>query len=235
MTTHQNDLDGASTAAGALDAYDGLPFPDSEVALAALRFARSTEHPAVFHHSLRAYLYGRLIGERDGLLPDRDYDDELLYLGCVLHDIGLTAEGDREQRFEVDGADLAAEFLTARGQSAERVEVVWDAIALHTSEGIASRKRPEIALMSAGTRLDIAGSPADLPPGYADRVHAVLPRLHAAAVLRDAIVDQARDKPAKAPLFSLPGELLRQRTGATPPTWEQLTPGWHDYDGYEGS
>ncbi|MGA4837895.1 HD domain-containing protein [Streptomyces sp. G45] len=239
MTTHQaphqapGHEDGTANTQTAQGAYGGLPFPDSHVAVAARDFVRSTGHPALFHHCMRTYLYARLIGERDGLLPDRDYDDELLFLGSVLHDVGLTADGDREQRFEVDGADLAAAFLVGQGQPAERVEVVWDAIALHTSEGIASRKRPEIALVSAGTRLDIAGSAADLPPGYADRVHAVLPRLHAAAVLGDAIVEQARARPAKAPLFTLPGELFRQRTGGTWPTWEQATAGWRDHDGYE--
>jgi hypothetical protein len=31
------------------------------------------------------------------------------------------------------------------GLSEERAEIVWDAIALHTSVGIANRKRPEVA------------------------------------------------------------------------------------------
>ncbi|MEI5101153.1 HD domain-containing protein [Streptomyces sp. PmtG] len=216
-------------------AFGDLPFPESALSLAALRFARSIETPVVFNHSLRTYLYGRSVGARRGLLPGRDYDDELLFLGCVLHDAGLTEEGNGDERFEVDGADLAADFLTGQGVAAPRVEVVWDAIALHTTEGVAARKRPEIALVSAGARVDVAGSARDLPPGYADRVHAVLPRLHTAPALRDAIVSQALAKPAKAPLFSLPGEVLRQRTGATWPSWEEVTqsPGWNDYEGYE--
>ncbi|WP_234334265.1 HD domain-containing protein [Streptomyces sp. NRRL B-1347] len=185
---------------------------------------------------MRTYLYGRCVGERRGVVAGRDYDDELFFLGCVLHDVGLTEEGNGEQRFEVDGADLAAEFLTRQGVSAERVEVVWDAIALHTSEGIASRKRPEIALVCAGARMDIAGNADLLPPGYADRVHAALPRRHTAAVLHDVIVAQALAEPRKAPLFSLPGELLQLRTGTPRPTWQQITqsPGWNDYAGYEG-
>ncbi|MEU2561624.1 HD domain-containing protein [Streptomyces longispororuber] len=213
-----------------------LGFPESALALEAVQYVRTLEAPALFHHSMRTYLYGRRIGERQGLVPGRDYDDELFFLGSVLHDLGLTEEGDRDQRFDVDGADVAAEFLTRHGVAADRVEVVWDAIALHTSEGIASRKRPEIALVSAGTRLDIAGDAGQLPPGYADRVHAVLPRLHAAPVLRAAIVSQALAKPGKAPLYSLPGELTRQWTGAPAPTWEEVTqaPGWNDYEGYTG-
>ncbi|WKX72783.1 HD domain-containing protein [Streptomyces sp. XD-27] len=215
-------------------ARDGLPLPRTEVALAALRFAESIEHTAIFHHSVRTYFYGRLLGERRGLQPGRDYDDQLLFLGCVLHDVGLSAQGDGDQRFEVDGADLAAEFLTKQGVPAGEVEVVWDAIALHTSDGIAIRKRPEIALVSAGTKFDIIGGPDPLPAAYVDRVHAALPRLHASPVLRDAIVAQTLDKPGKAPLFSVPGDLHRARTGSPWPTWEQLTVAadWDGYDGY---
>ncbi|KOX10277.1 damage-inducible protein [Nocardiopsis sp. NRRL B-16309] len=212
-----------------------MPFPSTEVASNAIRFVREAVHPAVYNHSMRTYLYGRFLGERKGLRPDLDYDDELLFLGCVLHDVGLSPEGDGDQRFDIDGADLAARFLTERGVAADRVEVVWDAIALHLCFDVAARKRPEIALVTAGAGYDLGLSGPDLPDGYADRVHAVLPRLHAGAVLYDGIVDQALTKPHKAPPFSLPGEFVRQRTGQEWPTWRQLmdaAPGWNDYDGY---
>ncbi len=214
--------------------HDGLSLPRTDVALAALRFAESIENTAVFHHSVRTYLYGRRLGEQQGLRPGHDYDDQLLFLGCVLHDAGLSRQGNGNQRFEVDGADLAAEFLTQQGVPAAEVEVVWDAIALHTSDGIATRKRPEIALVSAGARFDITGGPDLLPAPYVARVHSALPRLHVAPVLRDAIVAQTLDKPGKASLFSLPGDLHRERTGSAWPTWEQLTrtTDWDDYDGY---
>lgn len=238
MTTRQSTQAATERFSGDSSGKEFAEFglPESELAREALRYTRGIESPMMFHHSIRTYLYGRCAGERRGVVPGRDYDDELLFLGCMLHDLGLTEEGDGEQRFEVDGADLAAEFLTGQGVSPERVDIVWDAIALHTSEGIASRKRPEIALVSAGARLDVAGSAGDLPPGYADRVHAALPRLHTAAALRDAIVAQALVKPHKAPLFSLPGDLVRERTGAARPTWEQITqaPGWNDFAGYGG-
>ncbi|MCY9786577.1 HD domain-containing protein [Nocardiopsis sp. EMB25] len=218
--------------------YDGLDLPDTDLALSATRFARDAEHPAVFNHSVRTYLYGRHLGEHQGLRPGHDYDDELLYLGCVLHDAGLSDEGDRDQTFDVDGADLAAEFLSDRGLADDRVEVVWDAIALHLSPHIATRKRPEIALVTAGAGFDLGplgpGGPA-LPEEFVARVHAVLPRLHGAAVLHDAIVGQALAKPHKAPPFTFAGELVRQTTGGRWPTWRELMtaePTWNDYDGY---
>lgn len=219
-----------------MDAYDALPFPRTVVALNTLDFVKGIEDQAIFNHSLRSYLYGRLLGERQGLLPDRDYDDELLFLGCLLHDVGLTHEGNRDCCFHLDGADLAVDFLTEQGVSPERAEVVWDAVALHLHHEIAVRKRPEIALVSTGAGFDLGfeGRPA-LPADYTDDVHAVLPRLHAAAVVHDTIVGQALDKPQKAPPFTPPGELVRQKTHEVWPTWEQLVThpsGWNDYDGY---
>ncbi|QFZ24149.1 HD domain-containing protein [Saccharothrix syringae] len=197
-----------------------------------MRFARDIEQPDIFNHSMRTYLYGRFVGERRGLRPDLDYDDELLFLGCVLHDAGLSAEGDGDQSFDLDGADLAARFLTGRGVAADRVEVVWDAIALHLCVEVAARKRPEIALVTAGAGYDLAPSPKHpLPPGYAERVHAVLPRLGVGPGIRDAIVAQALEKPHKAPPFTFPGELVRQATGRGWPTWDELIarePSWHD-------
>jgi hypothetical protein len=217
-----------------MDAYGDLPFPRTTLAEDAARFAREAIPPPIFNHSMRTYLYGRFLGEQQGLQPGRDYDDELLFLGCVLHDAGLGEPGNGEQTFDVDGADLAAGWLTEQGVAADRVEVVWDAIALHLHFEIASRKRPEIALVTAGAGYDLGPAGPALPEGYAQRVHRVLPRLHAAAVLHDTIVGQALDKPQKAPPFSMPGELVRQVTGQSWPTWRELVEGtgWGDYDDY---
>jgi hypothetical protein len=217
-----------------MDDYRELGFPQTDLAVEAMGFVRGITQAAIFNHSMRTYLYGRFLGEAQGLLPDRDYDDELLFLGCVLHDAGLGERGNGEQRFDLDGADLAAGWLAEHGVAPERVEVVWDAIALHLTFEIASRKRPEIALVTAGAGYDLGPNGHALPEGYAERVHAVLPRLHAAAVLRDAIVGQSLKKPQKAPPFSMPGELVRQVTGQAWPTWRQLmeSGGWGDYDGY---
>ncbi|MEN3616081.1 hypothetical protein AAH979_42250 [Plantactinospora sp. ZYX-F-223] len=77
------------------------------------------------------------------------------------------------------------------------MEIVWDAIALHLIAHVAMRKRPEIALVSVGAGVDLGAGPGALPDGYADQVHAVLPRLHAAPAIRDAIVNQALDDPQK--------------------------------------
>ncbi|MFD0392518.1 HD domain-containing protein [Streptomyces nogalater] len=93
------------------------------------------------------------------------YDRELAFVATVLHDLGLVeAFQTPSERFEVDGADAARRFLHRLRVPAGRVDVVWDAIALHTSAGIAARKRPEIALVSVGSALDFTGNGLDRIP-----------------------------------------------------------------------
>ncbi|WP_413803341.1 HD domain-containing protein [Streptomyces iranensis] len=205
------------------DGYSSA-FPDTALARAAHTYLLGIAASTLVNHSLRSYLFARAIGDHKGLRAGADYDDELLFLGCALHDIGLTEEGNGEQRFEVDGADLAARFLIENGLSAAKAEIVWDAIALHTSQGIAGRKRHEIALAQSGIGADIFGFGADLlPEGHGLSVHADYPRLDLGHEIRDIIVAQAAAKPHKAPPFSFPGELLKERSPqAVVPGYGQL-------------
>ncbi|MEU8434722.1 HD domain-containing protein [Streptomyces sp. NPDC029216] len=213
-------------------AYDAFDLPRTELATRALRYAEEAEPAVIFRHSVRSYLFARALADHDGMKAGADFDDELVFLGCVLHDLGLSEQGNGHQRFEVDGADLAARFLREQGADEEAVTVVWDAIALHTSEGIASRKGPEIALAHAGITVDVLGRGKELlPEGFADRVHTAFPRADLAYAMTDVIVRQALDDPAKAGPLSFPGQLLRRHLPAgTLPDWYDLigAAGWGD-------
>ncbi|MGP4024996.1 HD domain-containing protein [Actinomadura sp. 3N407] len=206
------------------DHFAEFSLPRTGLARKAYDLVFSEGTAALANHSVRTYLFARAIGERRALRSGADYDDEVLFLASVLHDVGLTERADGGQRFEVDGADRAAEFLSENGMDEERVRVVWEAIALHSSLGIAHRMRPEIALTHAGTGADIAGLGAGaLPEGLADRAHAAFPRLGAGCAITESIVDQIARNPAKAPIGSFPGEIARQYgTGAPVPEWSEL-------------
>ncbi|WP_242902131.1 HD domain-containing protein [Actinomadura terrae] len=211
------------------DRFAEFAMPDTDLTRAVHDLAFAAELRALAHHSVRVYLFGRALGEARGLRPGDAYDDELLFVACLLHDMGLTEQGDGDQRFEVDGADLAAGFLEGYGVAPDRIRVVWEAIALHTSVGIPPRMRPEIALTSAGAGADIAGLQADrLPDGYADRVHAAYPRLEPGGGLTHLVVDQIVRNPRKAPLGTLPYEIARQLGADIPlPSWtEQVGGAW---------
>jgi hypothetical protein len=132
----------------------GIKIPDSKMARDLTQFIRDTESDLLFHHSTRVYLFGALTGERKGL----KYDPELLYVGAMFHDIGLTDRYRQSQlRFEVNGANAARDFLRRYGIPEASVEIVWDAIALHTTPGIPEHKKAEVALVTSGVEMDVLG------------------------------------------------------------------------------
>lgn len=188
-----------------------LEFPQTQLAKLAAELAQAAEPDFMYNHSMRSYLFARVAAAARGLAAGEGFDDEVLFLSCILHDIGLTIQAERGRRFEVDGAEAAVDLLSANGLEAVRAQIVWDAIALHTSAGIAERRGTEVALTRAGIGMDF-GSDADLVPGeLAAQVHDRYPRLDMARCLTDAIVGQARGRPRKAPPYTLPGELVRER------------------------
>jgi len=135
-------------------AIAGIAVPDSRMARELTELVRDTESELLFHHSTRVYLFGALTGRRKRL----SYDPELLYVGAMFHDMGLTeAYRSSSLRFEVDGANAARDFLRSHGIPEASVETVWDAIALHTTPGIPELKKPEVALVTAGVEMDVLG------------------------------------------------------------------------------
>jgi len=136
------------------DIIAGIRVPDSAMARAATQLVRDTEDDLLFNHSRRVFFWGALTGERRGLA----YDPELLYLGAMFHDMGLTPRhASPDLRFEVDGANAAREFMQSYGVPERDVEDVWTAIALHTTPGIPEHMRPTIALVTAGVEMDVLG------------------------------------------------------------------------------
>jgi hypothetical protein len=90
------------------------------------------------------------------------YDRELFFVSALLHDLGLSALAKGIERFEIEGADIAKEFLATTGMNDVDIDVVWDAVALHTTAGIPTRKRPEVALVQIGAGIDVGFIPLDV-------------------------------------------------------------------------
>ena len=148
-----------------------LLLPQTPLAREVVELVTRTETPSIANHSIRSYLYARLVGAYRGLVAERDYDPELLFFACVLHDIGLTEDANKGQRFEVDGADFAAEFLTRRGVGAAQVDTVWQAIALNMSLRIAERRSALCALTLAGVTADLGVATTFMPDATAAAIH----------------------------------------------------------------
>ncbi len=184
---------------------------DTSVARAAIRLSESTESPSVFNHSVRSYLFGELLAAHDGMRPGADYDSESLFLACVLHDLGIGTAAPAKERFEVEGADLAAALLTEHDCERAMVDAVWEAIALHSSPGIAERRGPLCYLVRNGVGVDFGRHAEFVDEQITAAIHTRYPRLSMASVLMDAIVAHAQRSPEAAPPYSLPGDVLRER------------------------
>jgi hypothetical protein len=152
----------------------GVEVPQTPAATDATRFIRQTTTPFLFDHSRRVFLFSSIHARTLGLDPD----PELLYVAALFHDAGLlTPFPGAEQRFEIDGADHARAFLLERGFSSRAVEVVWNAIALHTTPGIPARMGPEVAATALGVLTDAIGLGLDtLDPVLVDDITAAHPR-----------------------------------------------------------
>ncbi|HTJ93815.1 MAG TPA: HD domain-containing protein [Pararobbsia sp.] len=132
----------------------GIKIPDSQLARAATELVRDTENDLLYNHSRRVFLFGALTGERKKL----KYDPELLYIGAMFHDMGLTeAHSSATDRFEVDGANTARDFLKQHGANEYDIEQVWLSIALHTTPGVPEHLKPNVALVTAGVEMDVLG------------------------------------------------------------------------------
>jgi hypothetical protein len=151
-----------------------VKIPDSKIAREAAELVRQYETELLFNHSVRVFLFGAMKGIREGL----NFDAELLYVASLFHDLGLVdAYHTETKRFEVDGADAARNFLRSHGISDPKADLVWEAIALHTTPGIPQYMRPEIALTNAGVLVDVVGIGYDnYTPEQRNEVIAAFPR-----------------------------------------------------------
>jgi hypothetical protein len=203
--------------------------PTTPLAVRTVEYIRACETEPVANHSLRSYLFAVLLAEHEGLRPAADFDPDLLFYACVLHDLGTSPVAGGTQRFEVDGADMAAKFLTDNAVDARGVDLVWEAIALHSSPGIAERRGTVAYLTRRGVGIDFGPGSEFITDAQGQAVHTRYPRLRMVTSLIDEIVRHAGRSPQNAPRYSIAGELVRERgQEGHPTTIEQaaLTSRW---------
>jgi hypothetical protein len=171
----------------------GIAIPDTPLVRGVTEYIRDVEDDLLFNHSRRVFLFGALQGQRRGLDPDL----ELLYVGAMFHDIGLTADyRNSTLRFELDGANAAEKFLRDRGFDDATVRKVWLSIALHTTPGVPEFLDPEIALVTAGVETDVLGiGRDDLSDGVRNAVTAAHPRPDFKRQILQAFTDGNRHRP----------------------------------------
>jgi hypothetical protein len=177
-----------------LKSVAGVRIPDTALCNAALDLLESCSPEFLCTHCLRAYIFGSLAVRSLGRSV---VDEEAAFCGAVLHDLGLVPPYRGDNRFEVDGADAAREFCIKHRVSQERADLIWQAIALHTSPGIPTRLAGEIALVHLGAGLDFLGLGLDqVPPKLVEEMVEKYPRMNFKAEFRNLLVEHCRQNPA---------------------------------------
>src|SRR6266571_970395 len=190
---------------------DLLALPTGPLTEASLALVRSTESQPIVDHSIRTFLFARLLAEHEGCLNDAAYDEELLFAATVMHDLGPGKHARAEARFEVEGADLAAAVLRERGVVEADVDRVWEAIALHSSHGLAERRGLLTYLTYKGVFIDAGRITDALADELRKEVHNAYPKPTDGPYIRDAIIAHGQRSPSAAPPGSLAAHLILQQ------------------------
>ncbi len=169
----------------------GVRLVDSEIAKLATDLSRTVSPPYLFNHAVRTFLLGSLVGRALG----QKFDEEMLYLACILHDLGLTERFEGDPPFEIQGAEAAKHFLEEHAYAKEKIGIVWDGIAMHAS-AIGQYKQPEIALVGEGAGADVIEPDfSQIKKSDVDQIVKAFPRLK----FKDAFVKTCADVVRKHP------------------------------------
>jgi HD domain len=202
--------------------FAGIKVPDTALIRDAIDLSRSLLEPFLFNHVVRSWLFGILLSEAAEVAPDA----ELLAVAAILHDLGLTERYTAENRFEVDGANAAREFMKDRGISAQQTQVVWDAIALHTTPTLALHKEPEVVMTHSGIAVDVLGAGLDRIPQEKQRaILTAFPRLAFKDEFKGCLCNVVRHKPMTTIDNILRDFGIRYVEGFTPPNFADLVAG----------
>ena len=170
----------------------GIGVPDGPLITAVIEHAQHLSEPYLFNHAMRSWLFTEAIGRIKGI----NYDREVVAIGTILHDIGLTASVSGPNRFEVNGANTAQSFIKAKGLSDRRAQLVWDLIALNSTPSLALYKEPEVAVGTMGIGLDYGGFGIEaLPTADVERILSEFPRLRMEREFADACCRLVTAKP----------------------------------------
>src|SRR5262245_6520379 len=170
--THVDTASGAAITPTRVIA--GVSVADTPLVTAVIDYAQRLSEPYLFNHAMRSWLFAEAIGRMKGI----DCDREVVAIGTVLHDIGLTASVSGPNRFEVNGADAARSFISGKGLSDRRAHLIWDLVALNSTPSLALHKEPEVAVGTLGIGLDWGGFGREaLAVDDVERILAAFPRL----------------------------------------------------------
>jgi hypothetical protein len=170
----------------------GVSVADTPLITGVVEYAQRISEPYLFNHAMRSWLFAEAMGRMKGI----NYDREVVAIGTVLHDIGLTTSVSGPNRFEVNGADAALSFIRGKGLSDRRAQLIWDLVALNSTPSLALHKEPEVAVGTMGIGLDFGGFFVEaLPAGDLERILNAYPRLKMKRAFADTCCRLVTEKP----------------------------------------
>lgn len=177
--------------AGRLD-FAGLRLPDSALARAAEAEAQESLSAHVLGHSYRTYFFGRVLADLDGAR----YDDEVVYISCLLHDLQLE-HPTPGSCFAVTGAERAVGFVSRSGATPDQIQAIGTAIATHITPGNGNDDLSHPGrFIYAGASVDVIGSRmSQLDPAWVNELLQRHPRHNFSKHMITALTNEAKAMP----------------------------------------
>jgi len=170
----------------------GITVSDTPLITRAMDYAETHSEPVLFNHAVRSWLFAVRLGQLQGIV----HDAEVVAIGSLLHDIGLSDQFTGHRRFEVEGADAARVFAREQGLDDRRVQLIWDTVAFNSTPSLAFYKEAEVALSTAGIALDFGGIQYEqIPPDEMKSILAAFPRLDLKRSFTDSVCRIIKTRP----------------------------------------
>lgn len=155
-------------------------------------YARHHCEAFLCNHVARSWIFAVKLGAKEGL----EYDPEVVAVATLLHDLGLTEEANGPHRFEVNGANVARDFLRTQGLEDRKAQLVWDSIALHATPSISVFKETEVALTARAIGVDFGAPGFEIFSGdEIDAITTAVPRLNLKQRFSSCLCHLAEAKP----------------------------------------
>jgi hypothetical protein len=169
----------------------GITVVDTPLVTRAMDLARTHSEPFLFNHAVRSWLFAVRLGQLQGIA----HDAEVVAVGTLLHDLGLTNSFTGQKRFEIEGADAARAFAREQGLDDARVQLIWDSVALNSTPSIGLHKEAEVALCTAGIGVEFGFQYDRIPPNEMNSILTAFPRLDMKRCFADSVCRIVRTRP----------------------------------------
>ena len=188
MTSTLKDFTGSAKT----QILGGIEVIDTPLIARAMDYARIHSEPYLFNHAVRSWLFAVRLGQLQGV----PHDPEVVAVGTLLHDLGLTDSFTGPKRFEIEGADAARTFARQQGLDDDRrLQLIWDSVALNSTPSIGLHKEAEVALCTAGIGVEFGFQYERIPPKEMKSILDAFPRLEMKRRFKDSVCRIVETKP----------------------------------------